>query len=95
MTTIRQILARKPDVYAVDPDATVLDALKLLEREERRRAARDEGREARRDLLRARLRAADGPPRPLLEGDGRARGDDDRRLHDRRPTRAPASAWRT
>jgi CBS domain-containing protein len=31
MTTIRQILARKPDVYAIDPDATVLDALKLLD----------------------------------------------------------------
>jgi CBS domain-containing protein len=31
MTTIRQILERKPDVYAVDPDATVLDALKLLD----------------------------------------------------------------
>jgi CBS domain-containing protein len=31
MTTIRQILARKPDVYAIEPDATVLDALKHLE----------------------------------------------------------------
>jgi len=31
MTTIRQILDRKPEVYAIDPDATVLDALKLLE----------------------------------------------------------------
>jgi CBS domain-containing protein len=31
MTTIRQILAAKPDVYAIDPDATVLDALRLLE----------------------------------------------------------------
>jgi CBS domain-containing protein len=31
MTTIRQILARKPDVYAIDPDATVLDALQLLQ----------------------------------------------------------------
>ena len=31
MTTIRQILASKPDVYSIDPDATVLDALRLLE----------------------------------------------------------------
>ncbi len=31
MTIIRQILERKPDVYAVDPDATVLDALKVLD----------------------------------------------------------------
>lgn len=31
MTTIRQILAGKPDIYAIDPDATVLDALRLLE----------------------------------------------------------------
>jgi len=31
MTTIRQILAGKPDVYSIAPDATVLDALKLLE----------------------------------------------------------------
>jgi CBS domain-containing protein len=31
MTTIRQILARKPDVYSIDPEATVLDALKRLE----------------------------------------------------------------
>lgn len=31
MTTIRQILERKPDVYAIDPDATVLDALRLLD----------------------------------------------------------------
>ena len=31
MTTIRQILARKPDVYAIDPEASVLDALRLLE----------------------------------------------------------------
>jgi CBS domain-containing protein len=31
MTTIRQILARKRDVYWIDPDATVLDALKRLE----------------------------------------------------------------
>lgn len=31
MTTIRQILARKPEVYAIDPDATVFDALKLLD----------------------------------------------------------------
>jgi CBS domain-containing protein len=30
MTSIRQILARKPDVYSIDPDAKVLDALKLL-----------------------------------------------------------------
>ena len=31
MTTIRQILAGKPDVFSIDPDATVLDALKRLE----------------------------------------------------------------
>jgi len=31
MTTIRQILARKPDVYSIAPEATVLDALKRLE----------------------------------------------------------------
>ncbi len=31
MTTIRQILAGKPDVYSIDPEATVLDALKRLE----------------------------------------------------------------
>jgi len=31
MTTIRQILARKPEVYAIDPDATVLEALRLME----------------------------------------------------------------
>jgi CBS domain-containing protein len=31
MTTIRQMLARKPEIYAIDPDATVLEALKLLE----------------------------------------------------------------
>jgi CBS domain-containing protein len=31
MTTIRQILARKPDIYSIDPEATVLDALKRLE----------------------------------------------------------------
>jgi CBS domain-containing protein len=31
MTTIRQILARKPDVYSIDPDATVIDALRLME----------------------------------------------------------------
>ena len=31
MTTIRQILAGKPDVYATGPEATVLDALRLLD----------------------------------------------------------------
>jgi len=31
MTTIRQILAGKPDIHSIDPDATVLDALRLLE----------------------------------------------------------------
>jgi CBS domain-containing protein len=31
MTTIRQMLTGKPDIYTVDPDATVLDALRLLE----------------------------------------------------------------
>ena len=31
MTTIRQILAGKPDIYSIDPDATVLDARRLLE----------------------------------------------------------------
>jgi CBS domain-containing protein len=31
MTTIRQILARKPEVYAIGPEAIVLDALRLLE----------------------------------------------------------------
>ena len=31
MTTIRQILDQKPEVYSIDPDATVLDALRLLE----------------------------------------------------------------
>ena len=31
MTTIRQILAGKPDIYSIEPDATVLDALRLLE----------------------------------------------------------------
>jgi CBS domain-containing protein len=31
MTTIGQILANKPDVYSIDPEATVLEALQLLE----------------------------------------------------------------
>lgn len=31
MTTIRQILAHKPDLYSIDPDATVLDALRKME----------------------------------------------------------------
>jgi CBS domain-containing protein len=31
MTTIRQILARKPEIYAIDPEATVLEALRLME----------------------------------------------------------------
>jgi CBS domain-containing protein len=31
MTTIRQILARKPEVYTVDPDATVFEALRIME----------------------------------------------------------------
>jgi len=31
MTTIRQILAGKPEIYSIDPEATVLDALRLLE----------------------------------------------------------------
>lgn len=31
MTTIRQILSRKPEVFAVAPDASVLDALRLME----------------------------------------------------------------
>jgi CBS domain-containing protein len=31
MTSIRQILARKPDVYAIGPDAPVLEALRLME----------------------------------------------------------------
>jgi CBS domain-containing protein len=30
MTTIQQILARKPDVYSIDPGATVLDALRKM-----------------------------------------------------------------
>ena len=30
MTTIRQILERKPEVFSIEPDATVLDALKRL-----------------------------------------------------------------
>jgi CBS domain-containing protein len=31
MTTIRQMLARKPEIYAIDPDATVFDALRQME----------------------------------------------------------------
>ena len=31
MTSIRQILVRKPEIYAVEPDATVFEALRLLE----------------------------------------------------------------
>jgi CBS domain-containing protein len=31
MTTIRQILSRKPEVFAVAPDACVLDALRQME----------------------------------------------------------------
>ncbi len=31
MTSIRQILARKPDVYSIAPEATVLDALRVME----------------------------------------------------------------
>jgi CBS domain-containing protein len=31
LTTIRQILARKPEIYSIDPEATVLDALGLME----------------------------------------------------------------
>jgi CBS domain-containing protein len=31
MTSIRQILAHKPDVYSVRPEATVFDALRLME----------------------------------------------------------------
>jgi CBS domain-containing protein len=30
MTTIRQILARKPEIHAIDPEATVLEALRLM-----------------------------------------------------------------
>ncbi len=31
MTSIRQILARKPDVYSIGPEGTVLDALRIME----------------------------------------------------------------
>jgi CBS domain-containing protein len=31
MTTIRQILDRKPEIYSIDPDATVFEALGLME----------------------------------------------------------------
>ncbi len=31
MTRLRQVLARKPDVYSIGPDATVLDALRLMD----------------------------------------------------------------
>jgi CBS domain-containing protein len=31
MTTIRQILARKPEIYSIDPEATVFEALGLME----------------------------------------------------------------
>jgi CBS domain-containing protein len=31
MTTIRQILSRKPEIFSVDPDATVFEALRLME----------------------------------------------------------------
>ena len=31
MTTIRQILARKPEIYSIDPEATVWEALGLME----------------------------------------------------------------
>jgi CBS domain-containing protein len=31
MTTIRQILAGKPELYSIDPDATVFEALRLME----------------------------------------------------------------
>jgi CBS domain-containing protein len=31
MTTIRQILAHKPDVYSIEPEATVFDALRRME----------------------------------------------------------------
>jgi CBS domain-containing protein len=31
MQTIRQILAGKPAIYSIDPEATVLDALRLME----------------------------------------------------------------
>jgi CBS domain-containing protein len=31
MTTIRQILSRKSEVFSVDPDATVFEALRLME----------------------------------------------------------------
>ena len=31
MTTIRQILARKPEIYSIEPEATVFEALGLME----------------------------------------------------------------
>jgi CBS domain-containing protein len=31
MTTIRQILAGKPEIYSIDPEATVFEALRLME----------------------------------------------------------------
>ena len=31
MTTIRQMLANKPDVYTIDPEATVFEALRRME----------------------------------------------------------------
>jgi CBS domain-containing protein len=31
MTTIRQVLAGKPEIYSIDPDATVFEALGLME----------------------------------------------------------------
>ena len=66
MTSIRQILARKPDVYSIGPEATVFDALRLMEQKNVGALLVMSGSRARRDLLRARLRAEGGPARPLL-----------------------------
>ncbi len=57
MTSIRQILARKPDVYSIGPDVTVFDALHLMEQKNIGALLVMSGERARRHLLGAGLRA--------------------------------------
>ena len=73
MKTVHQILQTKGyDIWTIDPDATVYDALKLLAEKNVGALPVVTGRRSRRHLLRTRLCPQGNPQRQAFEGYSRS-----------------------
>ena len=96
MRTVRQLLeAKAPEVYAIGPDAPVIDAIRLMAEKRIGAVLVMQGGRLVGHPFRARLRAQDRAAGALVGGHAGARHHDRRRRHRRPRRHAPTIACRS